>query len=1226
MTVVVRTKVTGRSAVAAPARTAELVADEALVLSHSFGAQALDECYAVDLHALNLRSCCEVLAHCRSLRVALLQENQLLKRDLEFITYCSHLLKLDLSSNRLQILPGASAWMRMSQLRILLLHNNELNSWSTVEDVSSTPNLQYLTMYRNPLVSQPAYRPFLVNKMTSLMVLDVYAVTDEERLEHVAPRNRFSARQSHMAYVPPEVQEGSTPLEIYTAEIREVVRIFQRNSPSIHIQKCFRGSLVRLWLASSLSQRHSAATAIQRVFRGFLLKVQVKRELTELLRETHEEDLLLSAAEIYRWDAARQIQRWWRPTWDRLKESRRRYRAAVRLQSLVRGTQVRSGALYSLLDFERNRKVYISKWQLEELAPLLGKALCAEKFDPESSPPLSSSIKTIRWHDSEETIYNINSINPFSGLDKRCTLRRVQNVRKNTPWGTGVQRLIINSRILKRRKVLQILKIRRPVPLRRHIQRFLANCPGHREEINDYDDLIEFDCPNAYVLKRLTTLVLQYNKDALDYGQQPIMILYEIYAKRAAATVSIQSAWRAYLTRKKLRPTIAERVVVWRAVICVQRWWRWRKLTIRTMLLAELNMYLRSISDPELYIEQKSYIHLNGIEGTSRRKFIQEQTLRYTFSPDKCVLALRDSWFRRPETPFPRWLQTSCVTVTEEQGYAEMDDLNQLIHADCQTELVSYSSLWPEIAATLGEDGNRPITAWQIELGQTEQDLKFLRLRFSSLDEARKRAAILFLRTWDLRTRTYVPLVSLRAMTELEAAASIRRLWRAHKIRIWEEELFLRKAQRSALVSDGILYTPEQLQEDTRRQRQLSSMTRIESMFQPTPPERERSLTAPSPLAARAFVEPFIPTLRKVEQGPLDSSNMAIESHRVELSTHVPSTQEVANIVRLEATHLAMLRELKNLHHLKSNREKVSATLSSKPPPLLNDMSEHRTIARLQNTLDSPRYTEDKEALYRQLHDLEVQYRRKNREKVRQRRIEKNQVAAELKLEKDMNLEAIAVKTEQERKERIIEIRKHIINDQREKLSYRVGREEGRMLKKKKQNERIFANAFARQQNMINRQVVYGQLERLKENKEMQLKEKAEVYRQENRARRAAVQAILYDKFQAKRSEIHAQNATTAAALEVREQQYIERNKSIIAQKDQLRQFKAALLDIQQNSLQVLDSLTLASVSSGQGEQTAPNIPTAMSYELTLLDNLAEQARVALEATLSNQEFDTFNP
>jgi hypothetical protein len=48
-------------------------------------------------------------------------------------------------------------------------------------------------MYSNPVASIPGYRHFVVNSCFSLLALDEYIITDEERFEDAAFGKRFRA-------------------------------------------------------------------------------------------------------------------------------------------------------------------------------------------------------------------------------------------------------------------------------------------------------------------------------------------------------------------------------------------------------------------------------------------------------------------------------------------------------------------------------------------------------------------------------------------------------------------------------------------------------------------------------------------------------------------------------------------------------------------------------------------------------------------------------------------------------------------------------------------------------------------------------------------------------------------------------------------------------------------------------------------------------------------------
>ena len=122
----------------------------------------------------------------------------------------TNLVKLNLSFNNLVLLPGADVFAGLHSLKILFLDHNNLQKWRNLESLTAIPSLYHLTLLNNPVVQTPGYRHFLVTKMPTLLALDDYIITDEERMEDVGHGIRFKALSQFMRLYAPDFKEGLT--------------------------------------------------------------------------------------------------------------------------------------------------------------------------------------------------------------------------------------------------------------------------------------------------------------------------------------------------------------------------------------------------------------------------------------------------------------------------------------------------------------------------------------------------------------------------------------------------------------------------------------------------------------------------------------------------------------------------------------------------------------------------------------------------------------------------------------------------------------------------------------------------------------------------------------------------------------------------------------------------------------------------------------------------------
>ena len=99
----------------------------------------------------------------------------------------------------------------MGNLKFLYLHNNKISAWGDITALTSLPGVMHLTLFSNPVCSIPGYRHFLVNSIpTTLLALDNYIITDEERIEDASFGYRFRALNEYMKlHIPDYAKEKS---------------------------------------------------------------------------------------------------------------------------------------------------------------------------------------------------------------------------------------------------------------------------------------------------------------------------------------------------------------------------------------------------------------------------------------------------------------------------------------------------------------------------------------------------------------------------------------------------------------------------------------------------------------------------------------------------------------------------------------------------------------------------------------------------------------------------------------------------------------------------------------------------------------------------------------------------------------------------------------------------------------------------------------------------------
>ncbi|XP_063057538.1 leucine-rich repeat and IQ domain-containing protein 3 [Engraulis encrasicolus] len=183
---------------------------------------------------------------CSSLRICILSGNFI--TNIAALSGCVHLVKLDLSGNQITQLPDAVYWNKFTELLLLNLHDNNMSTRKHIGGLSCCPNLIALTMHDTPLSLKANYRHCIVNTLWSLKALDNYVISDEEIIEGFTLSPKFRKMAPNLA-----INLHPTPImETFKDEmwsVRQIIskinRIQAKFSPTLIIQRCIRGHLVR---------------------------------------------------------------------------------------------------------------------------------------------------------------------------------------------------------------------------------------------------------------------------------------------------------------------------------------------------------------------------------------------------------------------------------------------------------------------------------------------------------------------------------------------------------------------------------------------------------------------------------------------------------------------------------------------------------------------------------------------------------------------------------------------------------------------------------------------------------------------------------------------------------------------------------------------------------------------------------------------------------------------
>ncbi|XP_036613696.1 leucine-rich repeat and IQ domain-containing protein 3 [Trichosurus vulpecula] len=185
-----------------------------------------------------------------SLRICILSKNFII--DMSPLGSCTKLVKLDLHSNQIRIVPDKDFWGEMKELKLLYLHDNSFVKLKNVCSLSGCPNLIALTLYDCPVNLKKGYRHVVVNSIWSLKILDHYVISDEEVIENWPLPERFKAlnRRLFCDITPVVVKDTNYEKEVdqVNCVISKINEIVAHNSPVVILQRWIRGHLTRrMW-------------------------------------------------------------------------------------------------------------------------------------------------------------------------------------------------------------------------------------------------------------------------------------------------------------------------------------------------------------------------------------------------------------------------------------------------------------------------------------------------------------------------------------------------------------------------------------------------------------------------------------------------------------------------------------------------------------------------------------------------------------------------------------------------------------------------------------------------------------------------------------------------------------------------------------------------------------------------------------------------------------------
>ncbi|CAH1786102.1 unnamed protein product [Owenia fusiformis] len=211
------------------------------------------------------------IARCENLKICCLSNNYISR--IESLMDCHQLIKLDLHSNQISMLPPAEFWAGMQSLKLLNLHDNPIGKMENIHHIAACPKLMGLTLFDTPLSLRKNYRHHIVNSIWSLRALDKHVISDEEIIEDADFGGRFSAQNVNLRIDLCPFTWDDVGYDEETTVVKKVLQeinsILSHTSPVLVIQRFVRGWITRRTYKLIQDTRIWAAVTIQRYWRTF---------------------------------------------------------------------------------------------------------------------------------------------------------------------------------------------------------------------------------------------------------------------------------------------------------------------------------------------------------------------------------------------------------------------------------------------------------------------------------------------------------------------------------------------------------------------------------------------------------------------------------------------------------------------------------------------------------------------------------------------------------------------------------------------------------------------------------------------------------------------------------------------------------------------------------------------------------------------------------------------
>lgn len=719
---------------------------------------------SLKLEGLELISCFKILLREMGVTLFILSLRNNALSTIEIPLGFTNLRKLDLSTNLLTNIGSSDLWSTMPRLQILYLHDNLLESWDTFTTLSYIPRLAHLTLFNNPCIHLPQYRKFMLSTIPTLLALDFHIATQEERLGIHIPDLELSK-----VWIQDLPDMKSFKLHMY-----KLRRKWEKCSPVIKIQSHYRRYYAKKNIGGNmLSERDKHAITIQKHVRAWLLRLHLRKDLEKMLRESKNDYLLYTPAQFIRYQAVHKIEKAYSRYRIVKRFRKKRYDAATKISASWKRWRV---SRYNL-PILKSRKFYVLKSQQRTLICML-RAMAM--YSPDFYHPANSildrmapeffekipkkpngytfpelfnriseckSIKVVRFPDVENLAY---SHIPLLQVMKWVKSAKILNSGNEKP----IKNLSIPKKYCSDEDYLRLKKFRiRGKFMTQNERKKFKNI---QLNLDEYLDLVEFVAPSLGFLQELFLMILEYNRLVFSKDLPIFQPIFKISLDRVKAACTVQACWKGYKVRKN--NMLGKLAIERRAVLCLQRWWKSIRFIHRMKFLVKLKKILTEYTKPVVYIQAHLFQYLVPI--VSKFSFLEQNFGFYCTGDTVYICNLSRKRF------LPDWVGSNC-TIENSGSYSVSEEEKTL-------QAVILSGAKVEIVTLQNEVSDRPPVA--------DSHIKFVKLEYNSVEEVKRRASILYLKTLDYRTGSYVPLFTRNMLTHPFLMSKLRHIWKLRQI------------------------------------------------------------------------------------------------------------------------------------------------------------------------------------------------------------------------------------------------------------------------------------------------------------------------------------------------------------------------------------------------------------------------------------------------------------